>query len=142
MVTDHIKNWIEHLSSKQVAIGGFSICPFAKKSEYEIVETDGSTINPPPWNFELIIYVLPDEYSEQELKDIAQEYNRLIPDLVFLPDHKDRYTEINGVQSNNGKYNLILCQWRDNLNEARDKLSKTNYYTFWQEEYLKEILNT
>lgn len=142
MIHQHIKEWIDHLSTKQIMLGGYSLCPFAKNSEYEIVETDGSTINPPPWNFELIIYVLPDDYSEQELKDIAHEYNRLIPDLIFLPDHKDRYTEINGVRSNNGKYNLILCQWRDNLNEARDKLSKTNYYTFWQEEYLKEILNT
>jgi hypothetical protein len=142
MIQQHIKEWIDHLSSKQTMLGGFSVCPFAKNSEYEIIETDGSNIDPPPWNFELIIYILPDEYSETELRSIADEYNKLLPELIFLPDHKDRYTEINGVRSNNGKHNLILCQWRDNLNDARDKLSKTNYYSFWDNEYLKEILNT
>ncbi len=142
MIQQNIKEWINHLSAKQIAIGGFSLCPFAKNSAYEIVQTDGSDIDPPPWDFELIIYVLPDEYTATELIAIANEYNKLIPELIFLPDHKDRYTEINGIQSNNGKYNLILCQWRDNLNTAREKLLKTDYYSFWNEDYLKEILNT
>jgi hypothetical protein len=61
--------------------------------------------------------------------------------MVFLPDPKDKYTEINGVQTNNGEHNLILCQWRDNLDKARAKLQKTTYYTHWASEYLKEILS-
>jgi len=77
-----------------------------------------------------------------ELRAIAAEYNKQFPDLVFLPDHKDRYTEINGVQTNNGKHNIILCQWRDNLEQARAKLKNTKYYTFWTEYYLQEILTT
>jgi hypothetical protein len=85
--------------------------------------------------------VLPLHYSETEVVDIANEYNKIYPDMVFLPDPKDRYTEINGVQTNNGNYNLILCQWRDKLDNARSKLQKTSYYTYWAEEYLKEILS-
>jgi hypothetical protein len=65
----------------------------------------------------------------------------MYPEMVFLPDHKDRDTFINGVQTNNGKYNLILCQWRDNLESARTKLKNSNYYSFWDQEYLKEILS-
>jgi hypothetical protein len=137
-----ISNWITHLSTKQVLLGGLSICPFAKNSNYEIVFTDGTTIAPPPWDFELIIYVLPGDYTADELYAIASEYNKLLQDMIFLPDHKDRYTEINGIQSNNGKHNLILCQWRDNLNVAREKLVSTPYYGFWDQEYLKEILET
>lgn len=141
-INQDINNWISHLSTKQVLLGGLSVCPFAKNSEYELVLTDGSNIDPPPWDFELIIYVLPDDYTQDEVMSIAIEYNKLYPDLVFLPDHKDRYTEINGVQSNNGKHNLILCQWRDNLNTAREKLANTSYYSFWDQEYLKEILQS
>ena len=63
------------------------------------------------------------------------------PDIIFLPDHKDRKTFINGVQTNNGKHNLLLCQLRSRLKIARDKLKKSNYYSFWTEDYLKEILN-
>ena len=141
-IKQDIDNWISHLSTKQVLLGGLSVCPFAKNSEYEIVLTDGSNIDPPPWDFELIIYVLPEDYSQEELMSIAFEYNKIYPDLIFLPDHKDRYTEINGIQSNNSKHNLILCQWRDNLNTARKKLANTSYYGFWDQEYLKEILES
>jgi len=137
-----IEEWINRISKPADQLDGFSVCPFAKGAEYEIVETDGSTIDPPPWDFELIIYKLPDHYSEQEVCDIASEYNKIYPDMVFLPDPRDRYTAINGVQTNNGEYNLILCQWRDKLESARLKLQKTSYYVHWTEEYLKEILSS
>ena len=135
MITD----WIERLAKPREELGGMSVCPFAKGSQYEVIETDGSNINPPPWDFELIIYKLPDEYSVDELADLATEYNDIFPDIIFLPDHKDRETFINGVTTNNGKYNLILCQWRDNLNKARSKLENTKYYSFWDQNYLDEI---
>jgi hypothetical protein len=134
-----IDDWIKHISEPRQELSGLSVCPYAKGAEYELVNTDGSDINPPPWDFELIVYVLPIHYTEQEVNEIANEYNKVYPDMVFLPDPKDRYTEINGIQTNNGKYNLILCQWRDNLNIAREKLGRTPYYTYWAEEYLKEI---
>jgi hypothetical protein len=141
-IKQDINNWITHLSTKQVLLGGFSVCPFAKKSNYEIVFTDGSNIDPPPWDFELIIYAFPSDYTQDELISIAVEYNKINTDLIFLPDHKDRYTEINGIQTNNGKHNIILCQWRDNLNAAREKLVSTPYYSFWDQHYLKEILES
>jgi hypothetical protein len=139
---EEIKDWIIRISKPTDALGGLSVCPFAKGAEYTVHETDGSNISPPPWDFELIIYILPNHYSEQEVRDISYEYNTIYPDLVFLPDHKDRYTEINGVQTNNGVYNIILCQWRDNLSKARVKLKKTSYYTYWAEAYLKEVLES
>jgi hypothetical protein len=135
MITD----WIERLAKPREELGGMSVCPFAKNSEYSVIKTDGSDINPPPWDFELIIYKLPDEYSVSELADLATEYNSMFPEMIFLPDHKDRETFINGVATNNGKYNLILCQWRDNLNKARSKLEHTKYYSFWDQSYLDEI---
>lgn len=136
-----INEWINRITQSRTELGNLSVCPYAKGAEYELVNTDGSDINPPPWDFELIIYVLPTYYSETEVMNIANEYNKIYPDMVFLPDPKDRYTEINGVQTNNGEHNLILCQWRDNLDKARTKLQKTTYYTYWAEEYLKEILS-
>ena len=38
------------------------------------------------------------------------------------------------------KYNLILCQSKRKLNKIRKKLMETDYYTYWTEDYLKEIL--
>ena len=137
-----IADWIERLAKPREELGGMSVCPFAKNSDYSIVETDGSDINPPPWDFELIIYKLPDEYSIDELAELATEYNNIFPDMIFLPDHKDRETFINGVQTNNGVHNIILCQWRDNLEKARSKLKNTTYYSYWTDTYLKEILES
>jgi hypothetical protein len=139
---EHINSWITVLSTQQPTLDNMPVCPYARGSEFELIESDGGDINPPPWDFELIIYKLPDNYSVDELTNIATEYNNIFPEMIFLPDHKDRDTFINGVQTNNGKYNLILCQWRDNLEKARSKLSNTAYYSFWNEDYLKEILNT
>lgn len=136
-----ITDWIDRLTTRQILLGGFSVCPYAKNAEYGIVETDGTNIDPPPWDFELLIYVLPPEWTQDELVQLAKEYSKIYASLVFLPDHKDRYTEINGVQTNNGKHNLLLCQWRDNLEGARKKLSETNYYSFWNQKYLEEILS-
>jgi hypothetical protein len=135
-------DWIARISKPREELGGMPVCPFASTSELSIVDTDGSDINPPPWDFGLIIYRLPDKYTIEELDAIAKEYNTMYPEMVFLPDHKDRNTFINGVQTNNGIYNLILCQWRDGLEKARSKLSGTKYYTFWDEAYLKEILGS
>lgn len=135
-------DWINHLTESRPEIGGLPICPFAKSADYEIIKTDGSDIDPPPWNFELIIYVFPEEYTEKELTEIAKEYNKIRPELVFLPDHKDRKTYINGVQTSNGRYNVLFCQYRDNLERARNKLKNTLYYSFWDAQYLKEILES
>lgn len=134
--------WIEHISRPQKDLGNFSVCPFAKGADFEIIETDGSDISPPPWDFELIIYQLPNDLNAYDVIEIAKEYNKIYQDMIFLPDPKDRHTEINGVQTNNGRYNLILCQWRDNLNKAREKLMNTQYYEYWGDKYLKEILDT
>lgn len=135
-----LSDWVTRISKPREELGGLPVCPFASNSELSIVNTDGSDMNPPPWDFDLIIYRLPEQYTIEELNDLAKEYNKIYPDIVFLPDHKDKDTYINGVQTNNGEYNLILCQWRDNLEKARVKLKKTTYYTYWAEEYLEEIL--
>lgn len=136
-----IKDWIHRISQPTAALDGFPVCPYAKGADYEVVHSDGSDIRPPPWAFDLYIYVLPDSYDQETVIAIAAEYNKLFPDMVFLPDPKDRYTEINGVQTNNGEQNIILCQWRDDLTKAREKLATTKYYQHWSAEYLEEILN-
>ena len=49
-------------------------------------------------------------------------------------------TFIHGVQTNNGKYNLILAQPTQKLRKFRESLAKTEYYDLWDDDYLKEIL--
>jgi hypothetical protein len=46
---------------------------------------------------------------------------------------------MNGVNTGNGKYIIIIAQKNNILNAARNKLKKTNYYSFLDKEYLKKI---
>lgn len=137
----HIKDWIDRISKPNDELGGFPVCPFASGAPFQLIKTDG-TITPPSNDFEVIIYRLPDTFTQDEVCSIAENYNKLFPNLVFLPDPKDRYTEINGVQTNNGHANVILCQPRKKLEAARKNLVNTKYYDYWDKEYLEEILGT
>lgn len=139
-IEQYILEWISSISKTRSELGGLAVCPFAKKAKYKIIELSDENINPDFSTVEVIIYILDSNYTFIEIDKIAKKYNNQFPSLVFLPDSKDRYSHINGVQSNNTKYNLMLCQQRSELQVGRDKLLKTSYYTHWDEDYLKEIL--
>jgi len=136
----HISDWISRLIKPKENLNGFPICPYAKNAEYTIVETTLDNIDPPPWQFDLYIFVIKDTVSIEQLSARCKELEQHYPGMVFLPDHKDRKTFINGEQTNNGNINLILCQWADDLHEARKKLANTTYYDTWDPDYLNEIL--
>ena len=136
-----ISAWIDKISKTRSELSNLAVCPFAKKAKYKIIELSDEEINPDFSIVEVILYVVDSSYSFEQVEQLSIKYNKQFPSLVFLPDSKDRYSHINGVQTNNNKYNLMLCQERTELQVGRDKLSKTAYYTHWDKEYLKEILN-
>ena len=137
-----VAEWIDHLSTPQDKLNSSPVCPFDKKAKYKIIDlADEEVLNPDFSTVEVILYIVYCSYSFEQVEQLSIKYNKQFPTLVFLPDSKHRYSHINGVQTNNNKYNLMLCQERSELQVARDKLSKTAYYTHWDRAYLKEILN-
>ena len=140
-IEKNIAEWIDYLSMPQDKLNGSPVCPFAKKAKYKIIDlADEEVLNPDFSTVEVILYIVDGSYSFEQVEQLSIKYNKQFPNLVFLPDSKHRHSHINGVQSNNDKYNLILCQERSGLQAARDRLSQTLYYTHWDENYLKEIL--
>ena len=135
----HILEWIRKLSEIRPELGNFAICPYASKANYTIVDEKLSQIVPNN-DFDVIIYVVEDNISAQFLYDAVDDYNRNYPDYKFIADHGKTKTYIQGIQTSNGKYNLVLCQPRKELTEARKKLAKTNYYDYWDKDYLEEVL--
>ena len=135
----YILHWIGQLSKIRPELGNFAICPYASKANYKIVEEKLSQIVPNP-NYDVIIYVVEDNMSAQFLYDAVDDYNRNYSDYKFIADHGKTKTYIQGIQTSNGFFNLVLCQPRKELTEARKKLAKTNYYDYWDENYLKEVL--
>jgi len=141
-LTQVIKSWIRHISTPDNNLNGFSVCPYAKNASYEIIELKDLNLCPPENLSKIIIYKLPDELEFSELFLLAQKNNQIYPNLIFLPDAAKRFTYINNVQTNNGHFNLILCQKRNDLLKARENLLRTEYYSYWDKKYLDEIFET
>lgn len=135
-----LKDWISAIAVPQENLGGMAICPFAGvAARFSMIRVDGEIQPPTDLDFDVLLYVFPETVSQESLFEICDNLNTTYKDLVFLPDHKDRQTFINGVQTNNGKHNLILCQPKEKLRSARKALMKTKYYTYMSEDYRREL---
>ena len=135
----YILHWIDQLSKIRPELGNFAICPYASKANFSIIDNKLSQIVPKP-DFDVVVYVVEDNISAQFLYDAVDDYNRNYPEYKFIPDHGKTKTYIQGIQTSNGLYNLVLCQPRKELTEARKKLARTDYYNYWDKSYLKEVL--
>jgi len=142
MLIDDINEWVALLDVEHSPLGQHKICPFAKSTKFKLVEIELLSVVPPAEDFDLIIFKVESTATLDDLVNKCKELNATYKEIVFLPDHKDRTTFLNGIQTNNGKHNLLLCQSRRKLDKARAALLKTNYYSFWDKEYLEEIMST
>ena len=135
----YILHWIGQISKVRPELGNFSICPYASGANFSIQEQKLSRIVPNS-DFDVVIYIVEDNITANFLYDAVDDYNSNYPDYKFIADHGKTKTYIQGIQTSNGKYNLVLCQSRKELTEARKKLAKTDYYSYWDKDYLEEVL--
>ena len=135
----YILNWIREISKIRPELGNFAICPYASGANFSIQEQKLHQIVPNS-DFDVIIHIVEEDIDSNSLYNAVDDYNRKHPDYKFIADHGKTSTYIQGIQTNNGKYNLVLCQPRQELTEARKKLAKTNYYDYWDKNYLEEVL--
>ena len=90
--------------------------------------------------YDVLIFVVENELTLDEINKWVNHYNKTHKNWKFFEDCGSYDTFINGIQTNNGKYNLILAQPREKLRKFREMLAKTSYYDLWNREYLEEIL--
>ena len=134
-----VREWIKHVSEKRGELGGYAICPYAFSASVIIEEVALSEVTLKK-GADVVIFIVGD-CSVAAMMATVDHLNMIHEDYIFLDDHKDEPTYINGVQSNFGKDNLILCQKRDKLLEAREQLHKTDYYSHWHQEMYKRIIH-
>ena len=135
----YILNWIKKVSEIRPELNGFAICPFASRSKFKIIDCsiedlfilDG---------YQVLIFIVEDYLDLNSIQFWVDFYNSKYPQWKFFEDCGSYDTYIKGVQTNNGKYNLILGQPIGELRKFRENLAKTSYYDLWDNEYLKEIL--
>jgi len=135
-----VREWIKHISEKRGELGGHAICPYAFSASVHIEEVALSEVTLIEADAEVIIFIVGD-CTVAAMMATVDRLNMTYRDYIWLDDHKDEPTFINGVQSNFGKDNLILCQKRDKLLEARKQLHKTDYYSHWHQEMYKRIIH-
>lgn len=136
---EYIYEWIAEVSKSREDLGGFAVCPYASNSKTLIVETPIDDIVPESGH-DVIIFIVEDFWRPEQVMKWVDVYNEKFPYYKFFEDLSSRDTFINGIKTNNKKFNLILCQSKKKLNAIRKKLTETEYYSYWTDEYLKEIL--
>jgi len=134
-----IFNWIAEVSKVRPELNGFAICPFASKSKYRIVECSASAIEPIQ-DLDVVVYIIEDHFNLNEVQKWVDICNKKYEGWKFFEDCRAYDAFINGIKTNNGKYNLILGQPTQKLRKSRETLSNTSYYDMWDDDYLKEIL--
>lgn len=146
-----LNDWIHRISESKEELGGFAVCPFAKKYRNECIP--GAEIGYSPYGYiveymnrnghkkhEVTVFINKlNNLSNEECIDLINNLNKKFPDFVFLKDHPDDPGFINGVNTSNQKHPIILVQPKDSLLDAREALKKTKYYDYWSNEYKKEI---
>jgi hypothetical protein len=135
----YILNWIQKVSEVREELSGFAICPFASNSKFKIIECSAKDIVPIE-GYQVIIFIIEDHLDLNLIDSWVSFYNSKYKNWKFFEDCGQYDTYINGIQTNNGKYNLILAQPSNKLRKFRESLAKTSYYDMWDEQYLKEIL--
>jgi hypothetical protein len=133
-----IEKWIERVSQVRPELGGFSVCPYAKSGKYKIIECSVDKIDVEA-GYDVIIYVI-EETDLVKINEWVDFYNKKFENWLFFEDCANYDTFIGGVQTNNGHYNLILAQPKEKLMKFREALKKTDYYSYWSEDYYKEIV--
>ena len=143
-IPEEIKEWAFWLSSGILGEEKLPLCPWAKKSILEgLVEyyekENPEDLVPLPEGIKVRIVSFP-EISHRELIEIRNRCNRNLEEWIFLDSHPEDEETIGGVKSV-FKSPLILIQSRKELEEARDILKRSKYYSYWNSNALEEILS-
>jgi hypothetical protein len=135
----HILKWVKEVSQVREELNGFAVCPFASQAKFKMVECPAEEIMPID-GYQVIIYIVEDYFDLDTVQFWVDFYNTKYEKWKFFEDCGSYKTYIKGIQTNNGKYNLILAQPKEKLRKFREKLAKSEYYEMWDKDYLKEIL--
>jgi hypothetical protein len=143
---EELKAWQNYVSSPKKELDGLPICPFAMSENinFEIIKSDK----------ELLIQILKKEkegvnlfmmvdknkkLTSESAESLVNFYNSISDKYRYFVDDYNNPQYMNGVNTGNGKYIIIIAQKNNILNAAINKLKKTNYYSFLDKEYLKKI---
>jgi S-adenosylmethionine/arginine decarboxylase-like enzyme len=134
-----VRKWVARISEKNPNLGGHRICPFAKMPR--VVSVEKLSIEKfSGLDNQITVYMENGIHSSyEEITDLCKDLKSLNPNFVFLPDHPHKQNYISGQETGNGVFPCIIVQTKQELETARAALEKTDYYQYWDKDYLAEI---
>ena len=152
-VKQDIESWITtFVEIPHPALGGWPLCPYAKKArleqDFEIrigmdpyfdlvnLAKDGLkksvvmfVYDPVEWPYDQFNYSL----------RVANENFLLAKDILALEDHPADPEIVNGVSMNQGTYAMAMCQSITDLNAKARHMASKGFYDTWPEDYLQAL---
>ena len=91
-----------------------------------------------------LIYGCPKKFTKEWLSSFCGKHKDKAKsrDLWLFWDHPDQINKIGDIETNNKEYGVILIQPLKELNKYSDKLKKSNYYDYWDEDYYNAIVKS
>jgi hypothetical protein len=134
----YIWEWISEVSEKRVEFGGNLLSPDSPEDIVSIQEVNIDDICPES-GYDVVIFIVENFWRPHQIQKWVKFYNKKYVYYKFFADCAEKNIMINGVKTNNCKYNLILCQSKRKLSQTRKNLENLSYYPHWEESYLEEI---
>lgn len=151
---NYIKEWIlTFLSTPQTSLNGFPPCPYARKSLIEKKIKFFKSVDYfkdicdlfDTWDdsIEVAICVVRDEEDPDLFAKNVTKINDIYLSKGFgaLEDHVKIPEIFLDLSFNNGRYNIILCQQMEKLNQASAHLLSKGYYNNWTSEMYDNVVS-
>lgn len=149
-----IMQWIvDFIEKPNLLLNNWAPCPYARQARVNgQVDIRQGCYNPIDdlkqatlGDYEVVAYV----YGRERWA--AEEFNQLVEivnfsylsanGLIALADHPDDVETVKGVVMNQGTYAIVFLQRIDKLNDSARQLAGKDFYSGWDEDYLKVLFS-
>lgn len=145
-IENDIKQWIDRLSIKHNELSGFSLCPYASKANYVIVNNVHQAVDQVlNNNIDIAIIHYDNLLSARSMENLSSFYNEQYKndDVWFLYDSVYEKNYVGDFVTSNGSHNLILVQrYSDLQKRSNHLLTNTKYYSSWSPVYFNKIVES
>ena len=147
-----IEQWIvDFVEKPNPLLNNWPPCPYARQARLnQQVDIRSGCFNPVDdikqtdlGKFEVVAYVYDrTRWSADEFNELVETVNISYlaqRGLIALADHPDDVETVAGITMNQGTYAIVFVQDLDKLNHFARILGKRDFYSSWDEEYLKVL---
>lgn len=144
----YLRQWItDFLDRPDALLNDLPPCPYAGKAKILFLEVDDyvKEINKQldTWNdlYDIICFVCGEIDAGKFVNDVKYLNDHWMPrGFVCLEDHKEIPESFYHMDFRNGRYNIILVQRLEKINDASKKLMAVGYYKNWNADLYNNVV--